>query len=187
MVEPRIAAAVLFAGSLVPRLIFQEARQVTIPLLVLLQWDDENNDRQMALDLFDAFGTEEKTLHANMGGHTGVPRYEDDAGTEFFTRHLSQPQPRPGQQTAAAADQDGVPRPPSRARKIRLWPPTHARRARHSPRVERIEAAHGAQPNLGHDLTKQAPAVPGGHKVEFDLNRQNAGRGSINGAEARVA
>jgi hypothetical protein len=26
----------------------------------------------MALDLFDAFGTKEKTLHANMGGHTGV-------------------------------------------------------------------------------------------------------------------
>ena len=26
-----------------------------------------------ALDLFDAFGSTEKTLHANMGGHTGVP------------------------------------------------------------------------------------------------------------------
>ncbi|MGN6132080.1 MAG: dienelactone hydrolase family protein [Nocardioidaceae bacterium] len=89
VVEPRIAAAVLFAGSFVPRLIFEEARQVTIPLLVLLQWDDEGNDRQMALDLFDAFGSEEKALHANMGGHTGVPRYEDDAGIGFFTRHLS--------------------------------------------------------------------------------------------------
>ena len=89
VVEPRIAAAVLFAGSFVPRRTFEEARQVTVPLLVLLQWDDENNDRQMVLDLFDAFGTEKKALHANMGGHTGVPRYEDDAGTEFFTRHLS--------------------------------------------------------------------------------------------------
>jgi dienelactone hydrolase len=89
VVEPRIAAAVLFAGSFVPRTILEEARQVTIPLLVLLQWDDEGNDRQMALDLFDAFGSEEKTLHANMGGHTGVPRYEEDAGTRFFTRHLT--------------------------------------------------------------------------------------------------
>jgi dienelactone hydrolase len=89
VVEPRIAAAVLFAGSFVPGTILDEARQVTMPLLVLLQWDDEGNDRQVALDLFDAFGSKEKALHANMGGHTGVPWYEGDAGTRFFTRHLT--------------------------------------------------------------------------------------------------
>ncbi|MFJ9446166.1 alpha/beta hydrolase [Kitasatospora sp. NPDC101235] len=88
VVEPRIAAAGLFAGSLVPAAIFEEARQVTIPLQVLLQWDDEGNPRQAALDLFDAFGSKEKTLHANMGGHTGVPQYELDAGARFFARHL---------------------------------------------------------------------------------------------------
>jgi dienelactone hydrolase len=88
VVEPRIAAAVLFAGSFVPRSMFEEARQVTIPLLVLLQWDDEGNDRQLALDVFDAFGSQEKTLHANMGGHTGVPQFEGDAGNRFFDRHL---------------------------------------------------------------------------------------------------
>ncbi|MFD5176517.1 dienelactone hydrolase family protein [Nocardia sp. NPDC058379] len=87
-VEPRIAAALLFAGSFVPRAIVEEARQITIPLQVLLQWDDEGNDRQQALDLFDAFGSKEKTLHANMGGHTGVPRFEGDAGNRFFARHL---------------------------------------------------------------------------------------------------
>ncbi|MEU0744199.1 hypothetical protein, partial [Streptomyces sp. NPDC006134] len=41
VVEPRIVAAGLFAGSLVPAAMFEEARQVTIPLHVLLQWDDE--------------------------------------------------------------------------------------------------------------------------------------------------
>ncbi|WP_406462224.1 alpha/beta hydrolase [Streptomyces sp. NBC_00111] len=87
-VEPRVSAAVLFAGSLVPRVIFEEARQVTVPLHVLLQWDDEGNDRQAALDLFDAFGSEEKTLHANMGGHTGVPQHAGDAAARFLTRHL---------------------------------------------------------------------------------------------------
>jgi hypothetical protein len=87
-VEPRIAAALLFAGSFVPRAMFEEARQVTVPLHVLLQWDDQGNDRQMALDLFDAFGSKEKTLHANMGGHTGVPQFEGAAGNQFFTRHL---------------------------------------------------------------------------------------------------
>ncbi len=88
VVEPRIAAAGFFAGSFVPAATFQEARQITIPLHVLLQWDDEGNDRQAALDLFDAFGSTEKTLHANMGGHTGVPSFEIDEGARFFARHL---------------------------------------------------------------------------------------------------
>ncbi|MFI9006110.1 alpha/beta hydrolase [Actinosynnema sp. NPDC053489] len=87
-VEPRVAAAVLFAGSYVPRAIVEEARKVTTPLLVLLQWDDEGNDRQQALDLFDAFGSTEKTLHANLGGHTGVPAFEGDDANRFFARHL---------------------------------------------------------------------------------------------------
>jgi dienelactone hydrolase len=88
VVEPRISAALLFAGTFVPRSMVEEARQVTLPLQVLLQWDDEGNDRQMALDLFDAFGSKEKTLHANMGGHTGVPEFEGDDANRFFARHL---------------------------------------------------------------------------------------------------
>ncbi|MDN3245942.1 alpha/beta hydrolase [Streptomyces sp. ZSW22] len=88
VVEPRISAAVLFAGSFVPRAVFEEARQVSLPLHVLLQWDDEGNDRQAALDLFDTLGSKEKTLHANMGGHTGVPQFASDAAAQFFTRHL---------------------------------------------------------------------------------------------------
>ncbi|MEV6528778.1 alpha/beta hydrolase [Streptomyces sp. NPDC048448] len=88
VVEPRVSAAVLFAGSFVPRALFEEARQVTIPLHVLLQWDDEGNDRQAALDLFDAFGSKEKSLHAHLGGHTGVPQFAGDAAAQFFTRHL---------------------------------------------------------------------------------------------------
>ncbi|MFE4965741.1 alpha/beta hydrolase [Streptomyces sp. NPDC056660] len=88
VVEPRISAAVLFAGSLVPAAMFEEARRITIPLHVLLQWDDEGNDRQASLDLFDAFGSEEKTLHANMGGHTGVPQFAGDPAARFFARHL---------------------------------------------------------------------------------------------------
>ena len=87
-IDPRVLAAGLFAGSYVPRTTIAEARQVTIPLHVLLQWDDEGNDRQMALDLFDAFGSTEKTLCANMGGHTGVPPFAGDDATRFFARHL---------------------------------------------------------------------------------------------------
>ncbi|MFI7552754.1 dienelactone hydrolase family protein [Micromonospora sediminimaris] len=90
VVEPRIVAAGFFAGSFVPRIMFEQARKVTIPLHVLLQWDDEGNDRQAALKLFDAFGSKEKTLHANMGGHTGVPSYAGEGAAEFFARHLRQ-------------------------------------------------------------------------------------------------
>ncbi|MEU8527748.1 alpha/beta hydrolase [Streptomyces sp. NPDC048629] len=88
VVEPRIVAAGFFAGSLVPAAMYEEASRVTIPLHVLLQWDDEGNDRQASLDLFDAFGSKEKTLHANLGGHTGVPQFELETGARFFARHL---------------------------------------------------------------------------------------------------
>lgn len=87
-VEPRIVAAGLFAGSYVPRTTIEEAREVTIPLHVLLQWDDRGNDRQLALDLFDAFGSKEKTLQANMGGHTGIPPHAAEDAGRFFLRHL---------------------------------------------------------------------------------------------------
>jgi hypothetical protein len=92
-VEQRISAAGFFAGSFVPATILDEARQITIPLHVLLQWDDEANDREAALSLFDAFGSTEKTLHANMGGHTGVPDFAGEDAARFFVRHLKQDRP----------------------------------------------------------------------------------------------
>lgn len=88
LVDPRIVAAGLFAGSFVPRVMFDEARRVTTPVHMLLQWDDEGNDRQLALDVFDAFGSAEKTLQANMGGHTGVPAHAGEDAARFFVRHL---------------------------------------------------------------------------------------------------
>lgn len=87
--EPRIIAAGLFAGSYVPERMLDEARAVTIPVHVLLQWDDEGNDRAMALELFDAFGSAEKTLQANLGGHRGVPAHAGEDAARFFARHLT--------------------------------------------------------------------------------------------------
>lgn len=86
--EPRIAAAGFFAGGYVPLAQREEARRIAVPLLFLLQWDDEGNPRQRALDLFDAFGSVEKTMHANMGGHTGTPWFELEEGSRFYDRHL---------------------------------------------------------------------------------------------------
>lgn len=87
-IDSRISAAGLFAGSYVPRSTVEEARRITIPLHVLLQWDDEGNDRGAALELFDAFGSQEKTLHVNMGGHTGVAEFAGEDAARFFARHL---------------------------------------------------------------------------------------------------
>ncbi|NHB86099.1 alpha/beta hydrolase [Tessaracoccus sp. HDW20] len=91
VVEPRIVAVGLFAGSWIPQSITEEARRITIPVHVLLQWDDEGNDRQQALDLFDAIGSHHKTLQANMGGHTGVPGHAGEDAARFFDRHLQGP------------------------------------------------------------------------------------------------
>ena len=88
LVEPRILAAVFFGMGFVPGTLREEARQVTMPLQLLLQWDDEGMERQPVLDLFDAFGAEEKTLHANLGGHAGTPWFEVDDAARFFARHL---------------------------------------------------------------------------------------------------
>ena len=96
VLEPRIRAAGLYAGGYVPVAQREEARQVTVPLQFLLQWDDAGNDRQSALDLFDAFGSHEKTLHANLGGHGGVPWFEVEEGARFFSRHLTGSNPGVG-------------------------------------------------------------------------------------------
>ena len=61
-----------------------------------VQWDDEFVTRASALALFDAFGSAEKTLHANSGGHMALPRFEVESAVRFFTRHVCRPQPARG-------------------------------------------------------------------------------------------
>jgi dienelactone hydrolase len=84
-VEPRITAAVfgMFWDDLA-----ETARQVTVPVQYCLQWDDEHIPRGSGLALFDAFGSKEKTLHANAGSHKEVPRFESADAVQFFLRHL---------------------------------------------------------------------------------------------------
>ncbi len=87
-IEPRISAAVFFGMGFVPATLRAQAAQIDIPLQFLMQWDDKGNGRQEALGLFDIFGTEEKTLHANLGGHTGTPWFEVEDAGRFLARHL---------------------------------------------------------------------------------------------------
>ncbi|MGO8960237.1 MAG: dienelactone hydrolase family protein [Streptosporangiaceae bacterium] len=84
--EPRIVAAVFgLAGH---EVLAEVAAQVTVPVEFLLQWDDQLVPRASGLALFSAFGSREKTLHANSGGHVEVPRFEVDSSERFFGRHL---------------------------------------------------------------------------------------------------
>jgi dienelactone hydrolase len=90
--EPRVAAAVLgLAGWAEGRRMagFDDlARRITVPLLFLVQWDDEVVDRDHAFTLFGLFGSEQKTLHANPGRHVAVPLAERDAAEALFAQHL---------------------------------------------------------------------------------------------------
>ena len=85
--DPRIAAAVFGLNALQPSN-EADARAITVPILFLNQSDDELMTRDAALALWDAFGSTDKTMHINPGGHVAVPRFERDASEAFFRRHL---------------------------------------------------------------------------------------------------
>jgi alpha-beta hydrolase superfamily lysophospholipase len=90
--EPRIGAAVLGLAGLgdLPGAdrFAQAARALTVPVLLVLQGNDELVDQTAGLALFDAIGSSEKTVHINPGGHVEIPLFERDAYEAFFRRHL---------------------------------------------------------------------------------------------------
>ncbi|MFF4961692.1 alpha/beta fold hydrolase [Streptomyces sp. NPDC001222] len=84
--DSRITAAVF--GLHWPDALAEPAKQITIPIEFDMQWDDEHIPREAGLALFDAFASQEKTLHANAGRHKELPRFEADSAVRFFARHL---------------------------------------------------------------------------------------------------
>lgn len=86
--EPRVRAAVLGLAGVRTEEFEQLARRITVPVMVMCQWDDEVAPRDSVLKLFDVLGSREKTLHANPGRHVEVPAYERVCWEEFFLRHL---------------------------------------------------------------------------------------------------
>jgi fermentation-respiration switch protein FrsA (DUF1100 family) len=67
----------------------EAAARITIPVLFLLQWDDEQVPRESGLALFDAFASREKSLHANPGRHADMLMFEVESSMRFLGRHLS--------------------------------------------------------------------------------------------------
>jgi dienelactone hydrolase len=84
--EPRVRAAVLGLGGALASA--GEAARITVPVELLVQWDDERMPRAHGLALFEALASAEKTLHANPGRHAELPAFELDSSLRFFARHL---------------------------------------------------------------------------------------------------
>ncbi|MFC0548084.1 dienelactone hydrolase family protein [Kutzneria chonburiensis] len=84
--DSRISAAIFGGGFFAYEEELAAARHITVPVLFLLPWDDQYVDRQDGLELFDAFASKEKTLHANPGDHRTIRWHGVDDG--FLARHL---------------------------------------------------------------------------------------------------
>ena len=90
--EPRISAAVLgLAGASPDRpgseRFLASAKKLTIPLLFVFQANDELMTLDSGIELWKAFGSKEKTMHLNPGGHVQTPSFERQAAEDFFRRH----------------------------------------------------------------------------------------------------
>jgi hypothetical protein len=86
-VESRIGA-VSFGAVFVHDALIKAAGKVTVPVEYQIPWNDEEFDRTSAVALFDAFASNEKTMHAYRGRHYPVPDYDRDSSARFFARHL---------------------------------------------------------------------------------------------------
>jgi dienelactone hydrolase len=80
--EPRLKAAALglcgFTGVTPDQgggggVLRAAAPKITIPLIFMLQWDDERFDRQGSMEMFGAFGSADKRLVWHVGAHAEMP------------------------------------------------------------------------------------------------------------------
>lgn len=85
-IEPRITAA-RFGWLSAHEALLAAAKRITIPIEYLLPLDDKEIPREFGLELFDAFASADKVLHAFPGGHDQVPT-DGRIDTRFFPRHL---------------------------------------------------------------------------------------------------
>ncbi len=87
---PTIACAVFGLAGLRPNApeFAAAANAITIPIEFVFQWSDAVAPREHGIALFDAFGSKEKSMHINPGGHLDIPNFEGASWERFFARHL---------------------------------------------------------------------------------------------------
>jgi len=90
--EPRIDAAIFGLAGLREGASDMEAatKAITIPLMFVFQWEDAVAPRETGIALFNAFGSPQKTMHINPGGHMEIPNFEGASWERFFHRHLTE-------------------------------------------------------------------------------------------------
>lgn len=89
--DPRVRVAVFGLMGLVGPTrdrMAADAASITCPVHFVLQWDDSLIPRPESLELFDAFSSVDKRLHAHPGDHTDVPVEEIAFSARFLARHL---------------------------------------------------------------------------------------------------
>jgi dienelactone hydrolase len=88
--EPRIKCAVFgLAGLRQGADAFEQAaKSITIPIEYVFQWEDAVAPRESGIALFNAFGSKEKAMHINPGGHLDIPNFEGVSWERFYVRHL---------------------------------------------------------------------------------------------------
>ena len=88
--EPRITCAVFGLAGLRPgQTAFEKAANaITIPVEFVFQWEDAVAPRENGIALFNAFGSKEKAMHINPGGHVEIPNFEGASWQAFYLRHL---------------------------------------------------------------------------------------------------
>ena len=64
------------------------APKVTIPVLFIMQWDDERFERDGQLELFEKLGSRDKRLHAYPGKHSEDGPEAFEAGADFLQRYF---------------------------------------------------------------------------------------------------
>lgn len=85
------SAATLNPALHAPDRALNDASCITAPVFFHLQWDDEIFPRAGQLDLFDAFASAERELHAFTGRHGHTPQHAPGLWQSFISRHLASP------------------------------------------------------------------------------------------------
>lgn len=63
-------------------------KAIECPLLFLMQLEDEIFSRQGYLEIFDAFSSQDKRIHANPGLHAEIPQAEIRFSFDFMLSHM---------------------------------------------------------------------------------------------------